>query len=175
MTHGPPRYILDRTERDDAVGCEHLLRAVCRARPLLHCFGHVHTNWAAERVTWDTSAKLKAGKEDASLPGRVRVGVLQNTSRRLGKAIVTPEHMIQGEHTLFVNAAIEDKEWTNAPWLVTLDLPVKGQGNDSKEQCAGESMKVESATSSSSSLKRKSAEEKGGEVSTSVAKKGKYF
>ena len=92
MTHGPPRYILDRTECDDAVGCEHLLRAVCRARPLLHCFGHVHTSWGAERVTWDTSAKLKAGKEDASLPERVRAGVLQNTAggweRRLSRRSV---------------------------------------------------------------------------------------
>ena len=124
-------------------------------------------------MTWDTSAKLKAGKEDASLPERVRVGVLQNTSRRLGKAIVTPERMVQGEQTLFVSAAIEDAEWTNAPWLVTLDLPVKEKMVSPAEQCVAEATEIDNSVASLSSLKRKSADEEGGEVSTSAPKKVK--
>jgi len=42
MTHGPPLSVRDRTYRGEHVGCKHLLRAVARARPLLHCFGHIH-------------------------------------------------------------------------------------------------------------------------------------
>jgi len=177
MTHGPPKYILDRTEGDDAVGCKHLLRAVCRARPRLHCFGHVHTGWGAMKMSWDTSASLKAGQEDAcyDTSDKKVMAVWQNSSRNLGKAIVKPERMIQGEQTLFVNAAIEAEEWTNAPWLVTLDLPMEEKMVSLSEQGVAEVLEIESATSSSWSLKRKSAQEKGGEVSTSSAKKSKYF
>lgn len=47
MTHGPPRGILDH-----ALGCENLLRAAGRARPLMYCFGHIHEGYGAEVVTW---------------------------------------------------------------------------------------------------------------------------
>jgi len=175
MTHGPPKYRLDRTERDDAVGCEHLLRAVCRARPLLHCFGHVHTGWGAEKVTWDTSVNLEVGKEDACLKTPVKEFVLQNSSRKKGYAIAGMEGMVHGEQTLFVNAAIEAEEWTNAPWLVTLDLPVKERMVSTAEHGVAEATEIDSSAAKPSSLKRKSAGEKDGEVSTSSAKKGKYF
>ncbi|KAL9011504.1 MAG: hypothetical protein Q9173_003650, partial [Seirophora scorigena] len=56
LTHGPPRGILDTVAHyngeDEAVGCEHLLRAVQRCRPRLHCFGHIHEGWGAERHDW---------------------------------------------------------------------------------------------------------------------------
>jgi len=176
MTHGPPKYILDRTERDDAVGCEHLLGAVCRARPRLHCFGHVHTSWGAERVTWDMSAKLEAGEEDASLPERVREDVLRNSIKRKGHAPVGTEGMVHGEQTLFVNAAIEAEEWTNAPWLVTLDLPSNEKIVSSPEQSVAEAMEIDSSAGKPLSLKRKSAgKEVDGEDSTSVPKKVKWI
>lgn len=47
MTHGPPRGILDA-----GLGCDNLLRAVGRARPLLYCFGHIHEGYGANMVTW---------------------------------------------------------------------------------------------------------------------------
>lgn len=52
MTHGPPRGMRDLTTRGVRAGCPHLLAAVSRARPLLHCFGHIHEGWGAERVSW---------------------------------------------------------------------------------------------------------------------------
>lgn len=42
VTHTPPRGVLDRTSRGQAVGCDDLLDAVVRTRPRLHVFGHIH-------------------------------------------------------------------------------------------------------------------------------------
>jgi hypothetical protein len=42
ITHGPPFGILDETITGTRVGCEELWPAVCRARPRLHVFGHIH-------------------------------------------------------------------------------------------------------------------------------------
>lgn len=52
MTHGPPRDILDRTFDGSSRGCEHLRRAICRSRPQLHCFGHIHGGWGSQRIAW---------------------------------------------------------------------------------------------------------------------------
>lgn len=52
LTHGPPYARLDETSRGDFAGCPHLLRALMRSRPLIHCFGHIHEGWGAERVKW---------------------------------------------------------------------------------------------------------------------------
>lgn len=40
VTHGPPFKRLDTTCTGKSAGCHHLLRALMRARPLVHCFGH---------------------------------------------------------------------------------------------------------------------------------------
>jgi Icc-related predicted phosphoesterase len=42
VTHGPPRGIGDWLGEDGREGCEELLAAVRRVRPLLHVFGHIH-------------------------------------------------------------------------------------------------------------------------------------
>lgn len=42
LTHGPPRGILDQTDRGEPVGCDDLLDAVLLKRPRLHVFGHIH-------------------------------------------------------------------------------------------------------------------------------------
>ena len=43
VTHGPPHGILDRTVRDEPVGCEALRHEVLqRIQPRLHVFGHIH-------------------------------------------------------------------------------------------------------------------------------------
>lgn len=42
MTHGPPRGFGDFNYGGKHVGCEDLLEAVKRVRPLLHVFGHIH-------------------------------------------------------------------------------------------------------------------------------------
>ena len=45
ITHGPPMGILDQTNPilgTDRLGCEELIKAVERAKPKLHVFGHIH-------------------------------------------------------------------------------------------------------------------------------------
>jgi predicted phosphohydrolase len=42
VTHGPPHGIGDWCDEPVRQGCEHLLAAVRRIRPLLHLFGHIH-------------------------------------------------------------------------------------------------------------------------------------
>jgi len=95
--------------------------------------------------------KLKDGKEDAcyETSTKVKEAVWQNTSRKAGKAIVKPARMVQGEHTLFVNAAIEDNEWTNVPWFVPLDLPVKDEMGALAEQCVEDLPEAKSLTEQS--------------------------
>jgi Icc-related predicted phosphoesterase len=41
VTHGPPHGILDHLNYKN-LGCEELLKAVFRVKPMLHCFGHIH-------------------------------------------------------------------------------------------------------------------------------------
>ncbi|KAI9760759.1 MAG: hypothetical protein M4579_001497 [Chaenotheca gracillima] len=134
MTHGPPLKRLDRTRMDEPVGCEHLLKAVERARPRLHCFGHIHEGWGAERLQWkskdhqetrlfETDAEeeiesvesIKVDMEKAVCERAVKVDISQSSGKPLEF----------GKETLFVNAAIMDVRYmpVNAPWLIDLDLP----------------------------------------------------
>ncbi|KAF9881968.1 ser/Thr protein phosphatase family protein [Colletotrichum karsti] len=67
VTHGPPRGIFDRTASAERIGCAGLFAAVSRARPRLHCFGHVHRGWGARVVRWRRSrAASDAAAADAS-------------------------------------------------------------------------------------------------------------
>jgi len=64
VTHGPPRGVLDRvwgppppyssSSSSRHVGSPELFAAVARARPRMHCFGHIHEGWGAEVVRWET-------------------------------------------------------------------------------------------------------------------------
>ena len=43
ITHGPPMGILDWVlPNHELVGCEELLPAVYKIKPMLHLFGHIH-------------------------------------------------------------------------------------------------------------------------------------
>lgn len=146
ITHGPPYARLDRTFRGQEVGCPHLLRALMRSRPLLHCFGHIHEGWGAERITWDENA-TKVGTEGMGMEEWKGEG----WRRGVGKCVPAvesidrdrvcadrcvrvdlagPEAFERGRETLLVNAAIMDVEYkpVNAPWLVEVDLPVVEKG-----------------------------------------------
>ena len=51
LTHGPPFGTLDRQHiLGQHFGCRELTRAVLRARPRLHVFGHVHGGWGQEQT-----------------------------------------------------------------------------------------------------------------------------
>ncbi|KAI9681253.1 MAG: hypothetical protein M1817_002535 [Caeruleum heppii] len=134
MTHGPPYQILDSTTRGEAVGCPHLLKAVERARPRLHCFGHIHEAWGAERVRWAKRNDLSGPVVDSELhkmvedvhpvkPDPAKALIDRAVKVDIGNRSSQP--LRYGEETLFVNAAIMNVRYmpVNAPWLVDLELP----------------------------------------------------
>ena len=120
-THGPPAYILDKTVRGgEHVGCEHLLRAVEKCRPLLHCFGHIHEGWGAERVSWQQSVvEPRNSLVDAS------------SSSSIAEIDGTDIEVLS--ETIFVNASIMNVRYRpcQKPLLVDLMLPLQKQESTS--------------------------------------------
>jgi hypothetical protein len=108
VTHGPPKGILDM-ENGGLEGCDMLLRAVGRAKPLMHCFGHIHEGHGAHTVSWaDGGEPIK------------KAGDMVN----LYPEAIKPQ-IKYGDETLMVNAAFRDRKGQpkHVPWLVELDLP----------------------------------------------------
>ncbi|ORY14858.1 Metallo-dependent phosphatase-like protein [Clohesyomyces aquaticus] len=71
ITHGPPENHLDVAGSKPA-GCEALLKALHRVRPMLSIFGHIHEARGAERVQWDIESAngcLEMGTETWEDPG----------------------------------------------------------------------------------------------------------
>ncbi|KAI0142630.1 Metallo-dependent phosphatase-like protein [Xylariaceae sp. FL1272] len=106
MTHGPPAASLESLWRLDAnssgehCGCPNLLQAVARARPKLHCFGHIHEGYGAQAINWSTNI-LRDYEQNQIL----------NISRAAK------------DETLFVNAAIMTgrSQSNNKPWIVDME------------------------------------------------------
>jgi Icc-related predicted phosphoesterase len=95
MTHGPPYSILDQVDNQN-LGCPNLLRAVGRARPLLHCFGHIHEGHGANIVIWMPDGRVKDPASATPLK-----------TERINEYPYPNEWPIQsGKQTLMVNAAI---------------------------------------------------------------------
>ncbi|KAE8353164.1 hypothetical protein BDV28DRAFT_157268 [Aspergillus coremiiformis] len=120
LTHGPPYGVLDRVVGSRAcVGCEHLFRAVERARPRLHAFGHIHEGYGAMRLEWSTRRQsvIQCDKE-TTLEDRCAYTDLSGESK-------SPLRV--GDETLFVNASVVTVQYQalNAPWLVDLELPTE--------------------------------------------------
>ncbi|KAL9005121.1 MAG: hypothetical protein Q9188_002091 [Gyalolechia gomerana] len=106
MTHGPPKGILDQCPQGN-VGCSNLLQAITRAKPLLHCFGHIHEGSGAMLMNWDSSKPCTRDHLTNTFPEPLK------------------QEIVPGETSLMVNAAINDGANTpaNVPWLVDLLLP----------------------------------------------------
>ena len=54
ITHTPPFGILDVCSRGSILGCKHLLGAVKKIKPRVHCFGHVHHS-SGQKVVDETT------------------------------------------------------------------------------------------------------------------------
>ncbi|KAI9713836.1 MAG: hypothetical protein M1820_000566 [Bogoriella megaspora] len=133
MTHTPPLGHLDQTLNGGFLGCRSLQRAMARATPRLHCFGHVHEGRGAEMVTW--SGLRPDYDDEKSVKQRRRINVPS------GLGISEPSYIDAssegdypiafGRDTLMVNAAIMDEENNpvQPPWIVDLDLPLESSGN----------------------------------------------
>ncbi|PGH19857.1 hypothetical protein AJ80_03774 [Polytolypa hystricis UAMH7299] len=118
LTHGPPQGVLDETNRDERVGCVHLRRAVARVRPRLHCFGHIHEGYGAQRMDWSNKALARPVLQDRETELRDRCTYVD-----VSRGSESPLRF--GEETLFVNAAVVTRRYEplNAPWVVDIDLP----------------------------------------------------
>jgi Icc-related predicted phosphoesterase len=133
-THGPPYKRGDITAHGN-VGCPHLLKAVARAKPLVHCFGHIHEGWGAETVTWgdaldtekETMEQFKGQGWAKHIKEVERVQVVERDVKEQRAVFVDGRGINRGEQTLLVNAAIMDVGYSpvNAPFVVDLDLPMK--------------------------------------------------
>ncbi|KPM40447.1 hypothetical protein AK830_g6117 [Neonectria ditissima] len=136
MTHGPPRGILDFAGMTGThAGCPDLYDAVYRAKPKIHCFGHIHEAWGCQLVQWG-SGNTQGMKVRDIMPNRVtqdaetmeaRRHKLIEMSQKRGAYVDLsegPGRAVAGEQTLFVNAAIMDMRYraTHLPWIVDVEL-----------------------------------------------------
>jgi len=126
MTHGPPMGIRDETRRDEHVGCKHLLRASWRCRPRLHCFGHIHEGWGAERVRWSEDGESHV--EGAEWIEVDEAKMVEEGAAFLDVSRDGERALIFGEETLMVNASIMTVRYKphQGPWVVDLDLEKDG-------------------------------------------------
>ncbi|TQB77353.1 hypothetical protein MPDQ_002990 [Monascus purpureus] len=136
LTHGPPQGIFDEVSPSgEHVGCPHLLRAVKRAKPRLHVFGHIHEGYGAGRMNWASNAldEIRSDPEER-LEQRCAYynasgGSVADAWSNL-KPSSNARKLVHGEETLFVNASVVTVAYraTNAPWVVDLDLPAASGG-----------------------------------------------
>jgi Icc-related predicted phosphoesterase len=135
ITHGPPKGIMDYTEAHQRAGCPRLFEAVTRARPRLHCFGHIHEGWGAKLVAWRN--KISENPSHFTDIDNSRSVVIGNIAR-LKESYkddrppwLSSSHCSEdskplepGKHTLFVNAAIQGiTDLNQIPWLIDIELP----------------------------------------------------
>ncbi|KAN0090581.1 Metallo-dependent phosphatase-like protein [Hyaloscypha variabilis] len=92
VSHGPPRYRLDLTERGENVGSE------------VHAFGHVHAGYGAERVVWKEDGG-KLPRDDDVEDGIARVWKEKGVVREGGVRFLEVRKD-KREDTTFINAAL---------------------------------------------------------------------
>ena len=73
ITHGPPHFVLDRTETGENVGCEELRAATRRTCPRLHVFGHIRQGHGRRRLgsTLHVNTSNFAGRHEPPNPALV--------------------------------------------------------------------------------------------------------
>ena len=149
MTHGPPKGIMDMTHGRERAGCSDLFTAVSAAKPLVHCFGHVHEGWGAKIVTWKDSGinesshftsidnenspviERLAGLRESHFDSdemakekRLKLEHLGHNRCAATSHCADDEFPLQTGKTLFVNASIiGDSDIVQRPWLVDIELP----------------------------------------------------
>ena len=153
MTHGPPWKHRDRCRDGYEAGCPHLLRALNRVRPRLHCFGHIHEAWGAERVTWSEERQRSigaSGSKDASILGETTEWIISDDSPgmnakddkviaqravHLDVSNASDRPLKAGKETIFINSSIMTLSYRpeGAGWLVDLELPLDlGDANETE-------------------------------------------
>ncbi|KAJ5609002.1 hypothetical protein N7528_009569 [Penicillium herquei] len=135
ITHGPPKGVMDITRSAERAGCPFLFEAIARARPRMHCFGHIHEGWGAKLVTWRRKPSPKPShltdidNEKSILIERLstirpRVKEISTEYFSTSHSFTDPTPLEWGSNTLFVNAAIQGARSLpiQPAWIVDLDL-----------------------------------------------------
>ncbi|SPO01943.1 uncharacterized protein DNG_04616 [Cephalotrichum gorgonifer] len=127
ITHGPPLGIFDSVN-NRRLGCADLFGSVVRAKPKLHCFGHVHGGWGAKMAAWrDKISEAPSHFSDIDHGKSTTIHTL--STLREGKETESfcrarYSDVDTGVKTLFVNAALQgDYGLDQLPWIVDTDLP----------------------------------------------------
>ena len=71
LTHGPPRFIMDRVPRDENVGSASLRARIDAIRPPVHVFGHIHEGYGIEThgaTTFVNASSCDEGYEAVNAP-----------------------------------------------------------------------------------------------------------
>ncbi|KAK1148464.1 hypothetical protein N8T08_009469 [Aspergillus melleus] len=135
ITHGPPKGIMDYTLIRERAGCPGLFAAVRRAKPRMHCFGHIHEQWGAKLVTWKNGSPTHkpcyfgdVDHENSFMVER-RLNLQGEEDNVYGKFCQTSHctgdkrPLKWEEQTLFVNAAIGGiNQGIQPAWLVEIEL-----------------------------------------------------
>jgi predicted phosphodiesterase len=151
ITHGPPRGIMDMTAEKMRIGCPDLFRAIVKAQPRVHCFGHVHNGWGAKMIAWrpdlpsdpsaishftainnddsfviESMATMRGSRfetEEEKETRMAKVHRYEQQGYRETSHCETDDQALRPSHTLFVNAANKgDDGLTQLPWLLHVDL-----------------------------------------------------
>ena len=150
MTHGPAFGILDLSYKGANAGCRGLFRSLYKARPMLHCHGHIHEAWGAQLTTWkdvgdDVPTRANAldmnqtktlvdlasmdsdqgvNSEDAEKRKQRRKRLLKIGAAFMNVCEGGETVLRPGEQMLSVNAAIMDRKHrpSRTPWVVDLEL-----------------------------------------------------
>ena len=150
VTHGPPKGIMDFTHGRERAGCPDLFAAVARARPLVHCFGHIHEGWGAKLVAWrdhygeqpshftaiDNNNSYVVENLSTLAPSRFDTAEdVEQKAMKMEKyrqdRCCSSSHCAEdtfsikkGEQTLFINASVagDDGRISQKPWLIDIDL-----------------------------------------------------
>ncbi|SPJ85853.1 uncharacterized protein FTOL_11636 [Fusarium torulosum] len=157
ITHGPPHGIMDMTRGRKRIGCPQLFRAIARAQPRLHCFGHVHNSWGAKLVSW--RAQISDNPSHFTDIDHEKSSVIESLSRLKGSKLESPqdkkaredsielyksqrccisrhcghEKPLGSGKTLFVNASLMgDDGLSQYPWLIDIELEPKEQNRKRK-------------------------------------------
>jgi hypothetical protein len=131
ISHGPPYGILDQSWRTSArAGCQELWSAVAKARPKIHCFGHIHEGWGARLLRWPDGGGEASEHDSVLVEDLTSLDQLRPSKRSHRSVSLSPGqpgalNFTPRSQTLFVNAAIMDVRYrpTQLPWLVEVDLP----------------------------------------------------
>ncbi|KAJ5779281.1 hypothetical protein N7457_007001 [Penicillium paradoxum] len=136
MIHGSPIGVMGSNRMGNLIGSLHPFEAVSRARPRLHCYGHIHEVLGVKFIKWrqesatDTFHTTDMHEQNSILienistirEKRKRASVELSATRH---CIADPYPLKSGSRTLFVNTAtsgIRDHP-VQPPWVVDLELP----------------------------------------------------